>query len=359
MSITLSELAERIGAELRGDGSILVERCLGLEDAGPADVSFLANPRYTRLLPVTKAAAVIVSPKVAADISDRTLLVANDPYFAFREAVVALHGFRDHGVPRISELAFIDPSADIGAECVIEPFVHIGANVKVGDRCVIRAHCTLMEHSTVGNDTILFPHVTIYDHCILGDRVTIHAGCTIGQDGFGYASHSLPEDKGGSGVVEHHKIPQVGNVIVEDDVEMGANCSVDRATIGSTVIGRGSKFSDLVAIGHGARVGEHNLLVAQVGIAGSAETGRYVVMGGQVGVAGHLKIGDGVQLAAKAGVVNDIPAGEQYGGQPAIPLNLAKRAVLASAKLPGMSGTLRKLERRIEKLEAELDKRSG
>jgi len=352
MGLTLTDLAERIGAVVQGDGRIEVTGCAGLADAGPEDVSFVANPRYVKHLQTTQAGAVIVSPAEAKEAGERTLLVADDPYFAFRQAVVALYGFRRQPTPGISELAVVDPSAQVGEGCSIQPFAVIAADAVIGDRCVIYPHCYVGPRARIGDDCILYPNVTVYDDCVLGHRVTLHAGCVIGQDGFGYATHALEGEP-----PRHHKIPQIGNAVVEDDVEMGANCAIDRATVGSTVVGRGTKFSDMVTIGHGTKVGPHNLLVAQVGLAGSVQTGQYVVMGGQVGAAGHLTVGDGAQFAGKSAIVTDIPPGKgPYGGIPAIPLNIAKRNALFSAQMPDFIKNVRKMQKRLEKVEAELDK---
>ena len=343
MGMTLEQLAAATGAQVRGDGGKTISGTGGLEDAGPEQLSFLANRRYARLLATTRAAAVVVRP---ADVEQApaglALLIADDPYFAFREAVVALHGFRPHPPPGRSADARIDPSATLGDDCVIQPYVVIERGARIGNRCVIYPHCYVGPNVTLGDDCILYPSVTVYDGCVLGDRVTLHAGCVVGQDGFGYATH------GGA----HHKIPQVGNVIIEDDVEMGANCAIDRATVGSTVISKGTKFSDLVAIGHGAKVGPHNLFVAQVGVAGSSETGRYVVLGGQVGVAGHLTIGDMVRIAAKSGVTGDLAGGDEYGGIPARPFSKTKRQWTAQAKLPELLHEVRALRKRVADLES-------
>lgn len=346
MSLTVEQLAERIAATLRGSGSATVSRCVGLDEAGPGDVSFLANRRYLKALTDTRAQAVILSPKdVAYAGPNLTLLISEDPYFAFREAMVLLHGFRAQPEAGVSNQAQIHETAQIGPDCSIQPMVYIAAGARIGRGCVIYPNGYVGPNAVVGDECVLYPNVTIYNDCVLGDRVTLHAGCVIGQDGFGYATH------GGA----HHKIPQIGNVIVEDDVEMGAGCTIDRATVGSTRIGKGTKFSDLVAIGHGATIGDHNLLVAQVGIAGSTQTGDYVVMGGQAGVAGHLKIGHGTQIAAKAGVVDDLPAQGQYGGQPALPMNQAKRSVLSVARLPQLIQDVRALQKRCVELEKQID----
>jgi UDP-3-O-[3-hydroxymyristoyl] glucosamine N-acyltransferase len=347
MPMTLQDLAARIGATVRGDSTKMINACAGLEDAGGNDVSFVANQQYVRHLKSTGAGAVIVAQTHAA-ASSRTLdlLISDDPYFAFREAVIALHGFRAQPDPGISKHAVIAPTAAIGADCHASPFTVIANAASIGERSVIYPHCFIGPNVTIGDDCIIYPNVTVYDGCVIGDRVILHAGCVIGQDGFGHATHT--DDVGR---VAHHKIPQVGNVVIEDDVELGANCTIDRATVGSTVIGKGTKFSDLIAIGHGTKIGNHNLVVAQTGIAGSAATGDYVVLGGQVGVSGHLRIGDRVQVAGKSGVMTDLDAGEQYGGIPAVPLSQAKRTALAAARLPELLLQLRELEKRVAELE--------
>jgi UDP-3-O-[3-hydroxymyristoyl] glucosamine N-acyltransferase len=350
VSITVQELASVIGAKLRGDGSHEVTGCAGLEEAGASDVSFLANARYARLLGATDAGAVIVSPKGVPEAHEGTLLLADDPYFAFREAMVALVGFEPDPPPGISDKAFVDPSATVGRDCCIQPCAFVAAGARIGDRCVVYPHCYIGANTLLGDDCRIHAHVTIYHGCVLGDRVTLHAGCVIGQDGFGYATHDG----------EHHKIPQAGNVVVEDDVEMGANCAIDRATVGSTSIGAGTKMSDLVAIGHGTKVGKHNLLVAQVGIAGSTQTGAYVVMAGQVGVAGHLRVGDFARISGKSGVTGDIPDGAaSYGGMPAQPLRAEHRDTIQTRRLSGLVAKIEAMQERIELLEKRLAQGEG
>jgi UDP-3-O-[3-hydroxymyristoyl] glucosamine N-acyltransferase len=348
MSMTVGELAGKIGAEWRGDASLVIERCATLEAAGPEELSFVANPRYLSRLGDSRAGAVVLAPGDAAGVADRTVLVAADPYFAFREALVLLHGWRQQPEVGISPLASIDDSAVIAELCTIRPFVYVAPHAVIGKRCILYPGVYVGKGARLGDDCILHPNVCVYDGCVLGNRVTLHAGCVIGQDGFGYATHARDGEP-----VEHHKIPATGNAVIEDDVEMGANCSVDRATLGSTVVGRGTKFSNSVTIGHGSRVGPYNLYVAQVGLAGSVETGAYVVMGGQVGVAGHLKIGDQAQIAATSGVMHDVPAKTQVGGTPAMPFTDAKRVLIHQQRLPEMAQTIRQLQRRIEQLEAE------
>ncbi len=348
MAMTLEELARRIGAQLVGDGSIEVDACAPIDKAGPRDVTFLANAKYAQYLNTTKAAAVIVS-ETAACPDGITRLVAADPYFAFRGAMIELYGFRTHPPPMhadetgISTLACIHPTAIIGSGTTIHPFVTIEANATVGKNCVLYPGVYVGKDSRIGDSCLLYPNVVIYDRCVLGNRVTLHGNTVIGLDGFGYATH-----KG-----EHHKIPQTGIVVIEDDVELGAGCAIERAALGETRIGKGTKFADLISIGHGTTIGQHCLFVSLVGVSGSVDVGKYVVLGGQVGVAGHLSIGDGVQAAARTAIAQDVPAGMKVGGTPAVPFDQAKRNALAGTELYNLFKRVRQLERELERLKAQ------
>lgn len=350
VALTLEQLADRIGATVRSSGdagaSVMIERCASLADAGPGDVSFLANPRYVDMLPRTNASAVIVSADV--NTGDRPALIAEDPYFAFRQAMLALHRWREHSEviaagPGASGPAH--PGAQIDPSVRIHPSAVICENATIGRDCVIYPNVFIGPDVRIGADCVLYAGVTIYEACVLGDRVSLHAGCSIGQDGFGYATHDGA----------HHKIPPAGNVVIADDVEMGANCAVDRATMGSTIIGIGTKFSNGVTIGHGCRIGTHNLFSGMVGFAGSIRTGDYVVIGGQVGVAGHLTIGHRVQIAAQSGVMENIPDDTRVGGSPALPLADAKRRHIHTQRLPDLVARLKQLERDVEQLKDETE----
>ena len=347
--MTGAELAERIGAEVRGDGAAELTSCASLEDATAEQVSFFTNRRYTDRLAATSAGAVILSPDDAEvdAAAGRTLLIAERPYLAFREALIALHGFRPTPAVGISERAYVDDTAEVGDLCTIRPGAYVAPRAVVGDRVILYPNVYVGKGAVVGNDCVLHPGVCVYDGCVLGQNVTVHAGTVIGQDGLGYASAQAAGDDR----PRHHKIPHVGRVVIGDHVELGANCSIDRATVGETRIGEGTKLSNNVVIGHGAKLGRHNLLVAHVGIAGSTVTGDYVTMGGHVGVAGHLTIGSQVDIAADAKVMHDIPDGVQWGGTPARPLPEAKRIKLAEARLPEAIRRIRDLERRLAKLE--------
>ncbi|RKY23763.1 MAG: UDP-3-O-(3-hydroxymyristoyl)glucosamine N-acyltransferase [Planctomycetota bacterium] len=335
---TLGELAEYVGGQVRGNPNVIIKSASTLGRAGESDISFLTNSKYEKQLRTTKAGAVIVG-KAHPNISV-PLLIADDPYYAFMQIMVLLHGHRKHKKVGISPKALISDSAKIGVDCHIHNFVTIADEAKIGDGCIIYPGVHIGEGAQLGNDCIIYPNVVIYDGCKIGNRVIINANSTIGEDGFGYASHN--------GV--HHKIPQIGIVVIEDDVEIGACCGIERGTLSDTIIGQGSKLGDLVAIGHGAKLGAHCLLVAQVGVAGSTTLGHHCTVGGQVGIVGHINIGNNVTIAAQAGVINNVPDGRFVVGAPAIEANQGKRAYSMIQYLPDMRQNIRKLENRIEQV---------
>ena len=335
---TLGELAKYVGGQVRGDQNVLIRSASTLGRADEGDISFLANRKYEKQLRTTKASAVIASKDTAN--TSVPLLIADDPYYAFMQIMVLLHGHRKHKKVGISPRASISDSAKIGADCHIYDFATIADEARIGDGCIIYPGAFVGQGVQIGNDSIIYPNVTIYDSCRIGNRVIINANSTVGEDGFGYASHK--------GV--HHKIPQTGIVIIEDDVEIGACCGIERGTLGDTVIGQGSKLGDLVAVGHGAKIGPHCLLVAQVGIAGSTTLGHHCIVGGQVGVVGHINIGNNVTIAAQAGVINNIPDGKVVLGAPAIEANQGKRAYSMIQYLPEMRQNIRRLENQIEQI---------
>ncbi len=335
---TLAELAEYVGGRVCGDPDIKINSASTLGRAGEGDISFLANNKYEKQLRTTKASAVIVGKETAS--TPVPLLVAEDPYYAFMQIMVLLHGHRKHKKVGISPRSSISDTAKVGADCHIHDFVTIADDARVGDGCIFYPGVYIGQGVQIGNDNIIYPNVTIYDGCQIGNRAIINANSTIGEDGFGYASH-----KG-----MHHKIPQTGTVIIEDDVEIGACCGIERGTLGDTVIGLGSKLGDLVTVGHGTKIGAHSLLVAQVGIAGSTTLGHHCVVGGQVGIVGHINIGNNVTIAAQAGVINNISDGKVVLGAPAIEVNQGKRAYSMIEYLPEMRQSIRRLENKIEQI---------
>ncbi|HOA72894.1 MAG TPA: UDP-3-O-(3-hydroxymyristoyl)glucosamine N-acyltransferase [Phycisphaerae bacterium] len=344
MALTLDSLAEYlhsvgIPCQVDGDGSAIVESVATLEDATRGQLSFLSNPKYEPYLETTRAEAVLVRPDVKIN-RQMSLLRTPDPYAAVTAAIVRLHGYRKHPWWGVSEQAIISPTARIGANANIAPGVYIDDGAEIGDNATLYPGVYIARGTRIGNNVTLFPNVVIYENCVLGNNVTIHAGTVIGEDGLGYA----PVNE------KWVKIPQIGNVIIGDDVEMGPNCTIDRATLGSTVIGSGTKFSNLVAIGHGTKVGEDCLFVAQVGLAGSVTVGRHVTIAGQAGVVGHITIGDNAVIGAKAGVSNSIEAGATVLGQPAVAISECKRQIAVMQQLPKLKNEIKRMRRELDRL---------
>jgi UDP-3-O-[3-hydroxymyristoyl] glucosamine N-acyltransferase len=323
-------------AEIRGVAT--------LEEAGPGDVTFLSNPKYEKLLQSTRGSAIVLKPGVAAP-GGRNLIRVAEPYAAITVLIVELHGYRRHRPLPEPQHVQIAPSARIGRNPTIHPGVTIDADVVIGDDCIIYPGCYIGPNCRIGDRLLLYPNVVIYDGTQIGHRVTIHAGTVVANDGLGYAQVN------GAWV----KIPQIGIVEIADDVEIGSNCSIDRATLGRTKIGKGTKLSNLIAIGHGAHVGEHCMLVAQVGLAGSVSVGHHVTLAGQAGVVGHIRIGDGATVAAQAGVTNSVADGETVLGSPAIPIRDMRKSMVLARRLPELNETIRRLEKQVAELQAQLN----
>ncbi len=345
-AMMLGELAETLGAELLsalpGASSTEITGVAGLEHAGPHELSFVANPRYTAAARSTQAAAVLVEPEFP-ELHVPTLRVRN-PYLAFARAV-ALFYKEPRYEPGIHPSAAVDPSARIGPNVHIGPYVVIGARARVGEGSVLLAHSVFYEGAEAGARLFAHAHAVVREGCVLGDDVTLGNGVVVGSDGFGFA-----KDETGA----WHKIPQSGRVVVGSGVEIQANSCIDRASIGETRIAGGTKIDNLVQVGHGSTVGEHTLLCSQVGLAGSSHIGRDVILAGQVGVAGHLTVGDGAVATAQTGIPGDVPAKEMVSGYPAIPNRQWLRASAAFARLPEALRRLGKLERLLAELEAAL-----
>ena len=337
---SLAELADRVCGKVSGDGDVRIRGAATLENAGAGEITFLTNRKYANHVKESKAGAIVVGKELDAPCP---LIISEDPYFAFREIVVLLHGHRIHPGAGISERSSVAKSAVIGEGCYVGDFVSISEDAKIGARCVLYPGVFVGPGTEVGDDCILYPSVTVYENCRIGRRVIIQANAAVGQDGFGFATH-----KG-----EHFKIPHIGRVIVEDDVELGSCCVIERGTLDDTVIGKGSKVGDNVAIGHGTKVGAYCLLVPQVGISGSTTLGHHVVAGGQVGIAGHLHIGNCVMIGAQAGVINDVEDGRVILGAPAMDAGKAKRAYSLIEYLPEMKRKIKRLEQMVEKLGGE------
>jgi UDP-3-O-[3-hydroxymyristoyl] glucosamine N-acyltransferase len=335
--LTAGEVAARVGARVIGDAGRRLAAVAPIETAGPEDLAFVANPRYAGHLATTRAGAVIVAPAhLPAEGGDRTWLVADDAYLAFARALALFHPAR-RPAPGVHPTAWVDPGATVAAQATVGPLCSVGAGSRIAAGAWLVAGVHVGEDVEVGEGSTLHPNVTVYAGSRIGRRVTLHGGTTIGADGFGFAR--TPQ-----GAV---KVPQVGRVVLEDDVEIGANCAVDRATLGETRIGRGVKVDNLVQIGHNVRVGEGTVIVAQAGISGSTRIGRGVTIAGQAGVVGHVEVADGAIVTAQTGVSSDVPAKAVVSGSPHIPHNEWRRAVAAFADLPGLRQRVRALERRL------------
>jgi UDP-3-O-[3-hydroxymyristoyl] glucosamine N-acyltransferase len=335
--VILSELAERLGCELRGDGAVEVRGVAGIEEAGPGDLTFLANRRYAAHLAASKAAAVILAPGQETKLPS---LLSDNPYLTFARAVSLLCP-PARPAPGVDRSACVDPTADFGPDVHVGALAVVGPRTRVGARSVIHPHVVLGEGVEIGDDCILHSGVQVREGCRLGHRVIVQNGAVVGADGFGF-----PRDRDG----HYHKFPQVGIVVVEDDVEIGALTAIDRAALGETRIARGCKLDNLVQIGHSVTVGEDTVLAGQVGIAGSVSVGRQVTLAGQVGVAGHLRIGDGVIATAKTGIPSSVEDGKLVSGYPAIDNRGWLRSSAVFAKLPELQRRVRELERRIKAL---------
>jgi UDP-3-O-[3-hydroxymyristoyl] glucosamine N-acyltransferase len=351
MAKTVKELAEFLVSQgmtcaVEGDDSRPIARVNTLEEARDSDVSFLSNPKYDALLATTSAGAVLV--RADQNVPDgRTVMRTGDPYEALMRLTVFLHGYRKHPFRGVSSAAHINEQAVIGDDAAIAAGATVERGATIGRNVVLYPGAYVGEGVRMGDDCTLFPNAVVYNDCILGNRVTLHAGTVVGQDGLGYAPVGDA----------WHKIPQIGIVEVQDDVEIGANCAIDRATLGRTVIGRGTKFSDLVAIGHGTKVGEDCMVVAQVGIAGSSTIGRHVTIAGKAGIAGHLRIGDHARVGAMAGVMRDVADNMSVLGQPAVEIGEARKIMTATMRLPDLARRLRECERALDDLRGQVKPR--
>jgi UDP-3-O-[3-hydroxymyristoyl] glucosamine N-acyltransferase len=331
----LGDLASRLGAELRGDAELEVTGIKGIEEAGPTEVTFVANPRYAGLARQTRAAAVVVDPEFQ-EISAATLRVKN-PYLAFSRALSFFYQPPVYA-PGIHPTAVIDPTVEIGEGAHIGAYVVIGPQVRLGARATLLPHVVLYPGVRAGSHFFAHAHAVVRENCILGDHVTLENGAIVGADGFGFAKN---EDG------HWEKIPQSGPVRLGSRVDVQANACIDRATVGETAIGDGTKVDNLVQIGHGSRVGENTLICAQTGLAGSSVIGNNVILAGQTGVAGHCTVGDGVILTAQSAVSHDVPPGKTLSGSPGFDNRIWLRAVAIFQRLPELLKRIDRLEKKI------------
>jgi len=329
----LGELANQLGAELRGDAELEVTGVKGIEEAGPTEVTFVANPKYGGLARKTRAAAVLVEPEFP-EIEAATLRIKN-PYLAFSRTLGLFYQPPVYE-PGIHSTAVIDPTAVIGDETHVGAYVVIGPRVQLGDHATLLPHVVLYPGVQTGSHFFAHAHAVVREDCILGDYVTLENGVIIGADGFGFAKNELGH---------WEKIPQSGPVRLGNRVDVQANACIDRATVGETRIGDGTKVDNLVQIGHASHIGENTLLCGQVGLAGSSDVGNNVILAGQSAVAGHCKVGDGVILTAQSGISHDIPPGKMISGSPGFDNRVWLRAVTIFQRLPELLKRLDRLEK--------------
>ncbi|HDL18702.1 MAG TPA: UDP-3-O-(3-hydroxymyristoyl)glucosamine N-acyltransferase [Bacteroidetes bacterium] len=335
----LSEIADLVSGTLRGDGGIEISGIAPLETAGDGDVSFLANPRYQSQLKTTQAAALLL-PEGEWPV-EQPVIICKNPYFGFALLMQHFHQIVQKQAAVIHPAAQIADDVQFGANPSIGAFVVIGSGVRLGDNVTVFPGCYIGKNCKTGNDVTLYSHVMLREEVEIGDRVIIHSGSVLGSDGFGFA-----QEKG-----VYHKIPQIGRVVIEDDVEIGANCCIDRATLGETRIHRGTKLDNLIQIAHNVKIGEHSVIAGQTGISGSTQVGHHAMFGGQVGIIGHITIGDYVICGAQAGVTKSIPDKGFVSGYPARPHKEHLKIEAAAKKLPEMLRRLHRLEEKIARLE--------
>ncbi len=337
----LADVAAKLGAELAGPGDADIQGVAGIAEARENELTFLSDAKHLKDLAACRAAAVIVPASLTIPVPIPSLVVKN-PRYAFAQALRLFHE-RPYAAGGISDRALIGANVAMGADVTVHPFAVVSEGARIGNRVTLYPGVFVGEGSVIGDDCVLYPSVCVREGVVIGSRVIIHAGAVIGSDGFGFVT------EGG----KHHKIPQVGGVIIEDEVEIGANSTVDRATLGNTIIRKGTKIDNLVQVAHNVIVGEHCLLAAQVGIAGSTTLGNYVVIGGQAGVGDHLTVGDRVMVGGGTAVTRDVEPGQVIAGHNAMALRDWLKVQAIMPKLPELKKMVKQLEQRVKELESE------
>lgn len=347
MEFTAQQIADFLGGVIQGNPSVKVSNFSKIEEGKPGTLSFLSNPKYSKYIYESQASIILVNNNFVAEKNISATLIRVQDAYASLAKLMSLIDQTKAKKTGISSLAFISSTAKVGKNTYIAPFVYIGDNVIIGDNCSIYSNCNIEDAVTIGNDVNLFSGVTVYNHCIIGNNCTLHSGSVIGSDGFGFA----PNADG-----TYNKIPQMGNVVLEDNVEIGANSIVDRATLGSTIIRKGVKIDNLVQIAHNVEVGENTVIAAQTGISGSTKLGKRCILAGQVGLAGHLQIADGTIFGAQTGVPNSVKIPNQtLQGYPAIPVMNFHKSAIVHKNLPELQKMIYTMQKRIEELEKKIN----
>jgi UDP-3-O-[3-hydroxymyristoyl] glucosamine N-acyltransferase len=343
MEFTAKQIAQLLQGTIEGDENVVVSNLSKIEEGVPGALSFLANPAYTPFIYETDASIVILNrdTELAKAVKPSLTLIRVDNAYDCFARLLEMYDASRVQKKGIEQLSFITPTAKVGSDCYVGAFAYLGENVKIGNRVKIYPQCYVGDNTVIGDDTTLFAGVKIYHDCVVGKSCTIHASTVIGSDGFGFAPNSDNN---------YRKVPQIGNVVIEDHVEIGSNTSIDRATMGSTIIRKGVKLDNLIQIAHNVEIGENTVMAGGVFIAGSTKIGKNVMIGGQAGVIGHLKVADGVKIAGQSGVGSDIDKeGEIVQGSPAFAIGEYKRSYVLFRNLQKMHNRVRDLENAMKK----------
>lgn len=334
---SLKELAAKVNGKVIGKSQTMIRGAAKIDSAKEGEITFLANPKYKQYLVETKASAVVVDQKTEYDLSIPAIRV-DDVYYRFLQIFLLFNPQKEILEPGIHQSAVIHPSTTLGKNIAIGSHVNIGKNCRIGNGTKILHGCVILDNVEIGENCLIYPLASIRENCQIGSEVIIHNGAVIGSDGFGFAPFEG----------EYHKIPQIGRVVIEDKVEIGANCTIDRATMGDTIIREGAKLDNLIHIAHNVEVGEWTVMAAQAGISGSTKIGHHVMIGGQVGTVGHISIGNYVQIAAQSGVPKSVPDNEIIFGTPARPIMRTKRIEAVVNQLPELLRRIQQMEREIK-----------
>ncbi len=336
---TLEELCRKVNGQLFGEGGTIIRGAAKIDSASTGEITFLANPRYKQYLSQTRASAIIIDKTTEIDPAIPHIRV-DDVYYRFLQIFLLFNPQKETLAPGIHSSAVIDPSATLGKGVAVGAHAVIGQNCRIGEKSRIYPGCVIMDNVEIGSGCILYPLVSVRENCRIGNQVIIHNGTVIGSDGFGFAPFEG----------QFHKIPQIGRVVIEDEVEIGANCTIDRATMGETIIRRGAKLDNLIQIAHNVEIGEWTVMAALSGISGSTKVGHHVMLGGQVGTVGHITIGNYAQIGAQSGVPKSIPEKEIVFGSPARPMMRTKRIEAVVNQLPELLKRVQQLERELAAL---------
>lgn len=347
MEFSAKQIAEFIHGVIVGDENATVHTFAKIEEGVPGAISFLSNPKYTNYIYETKSTIVLVNKDFEPERPVNATLIKVDNAYESVAKLLTLYEMSKPKKTGIHPLACIDPTAKIGKDVYIDAFAYVGANAVIGDGVALHPHATVCENAVIGENSILYPNVTVYHDCRVGKRCILHAGSVVGADGFGFA----PSPEG------YEKIPQIGIAMLEDDVEIGANTCVDRATMGATIVHKGVKLDNLIQIAHNVEVGSHTVMASQVGIAGSTKVGEWCMFGGQVGLAGHIRVGNHVNIGAQSGIPGTVKGDNlTIMGSPAIDAKQFFKSSVIYKKLPDMYQTLNRMEKEIEELKKQLNK---